>query len=205
MAGKALNGPASNKRGGGKKRELAQGKLVDIYVWKASTREVLAKITGFHRRAISQLAFSPSGKRLLSIGQDDQNSVAVYDWATQSMLGNAKVDPAKVFSAAWKSETEFSTCGMKHMKTFTMSGANINGKKGSYLKSLGNVAMNCVNYVCNGVLVTGIQNGGLVKWNGNSAAKPIMKHTDAIWAIENIGAQSFVTGGNDGKIIKWNS
>ena len=94
MAGKALNGPASNKRGGGKKRELAQGKLVDIYVWSASTREVLAKITGFHRRAISQLAFSPSGSKLLSIGKDDQNSVAIYDWATQAMLGNAKVDPA---------------------------------------------------------------------------------------------------------------
>jgi len=54
MAGKALNGPKSNTgTKGGKKKELAQGKLVDIYVWSASTREVLAKITGFHRRAIS--------------------------------------------------------------------------------------------------------------------------------------------------------
>ena len=53
MAGKALNGPKSNTRGGGARKELAQGKLVDIYVWSASTREVLAKITGFHRRAIS--------------------------------------------------------------------------------------------------------------------------------------------------------
>ena len=71
MAGKALNGPASNKRGGGQKKALAQGKLVDIYVWRASTREVICKITGFHRRQISQLAFSPNGKLLLSIGKDD--------------------------------------------------------------------------------------------------------------------------------------
>ena len=49
------------------------------------------------------------------------------------MLGNAKVDPGKVFSAAWKNETEFATSGAKHMKIFTMSGANLNGKKGSYL------------------------------------------------------------------------
>lgn len=91
------------------------------------------------------------------------------------------------------------------MKTFTMSGANINGKKGSYLKSLGNVAMTCVNYVCNGTLVTGVQSGGLVKWNGNSAAKPIMHHSDAIWAIENINPSSFITGGNDGKVITWNA
>jgi len=173
MAGKALNGPKSNVKGGGKKKDLAQGKLVDIYVWSASTREVLAKITGFHRRAISQLAFSPNGKKLLSIGKDDHNSVAVYDWATQAMLGNAKVDPGQVFSAAWKNETEFSTCGVKHMKVFSFSGSNLNGKKGSYLKTLGNVAMTCVAYVLNGVLVTGSQDGGLVKWNGSSAGKPI--------------------------------
>lgn len=53
MAGKELKGPPSNTRGGGQKKALAQGKLVDIFVWKASTREVLATICGFHRRAIS--------------------------------------------------------------------------------------------------------------------------------------------------------
>lgn len=42
MAGKELKGPASNKRGGGQKKALAQGKLVDIFVWRASTQEVVA-------------------------------------------------------------------------------------------------------------------------------------------------------------------
>ena len=120
------------------------------------------------------------------------------------MLGNAKVDPAQVFSAAWKNETEFATCGVKHMKIFTMSGANLNGKKGSYLQSVGNVPLSCVNYVLNGVLLSGAGNGGLIKWQGTSASKPIKHHTDAIWAIENINAQSFVTGGNDGKVVFWN-
>jgi len=121
------------------------------------------------------------------------------------MLGNAKVDPGQVFSAAWKNETEFSTCGAKHMKVFTLSGANLNGKKGSYLQSVGNIALTCVAYVLNGVLVTGAQDGGLIKWAGSSAGKPIKQHTDAIWAIEK-GAQAntFVTGGNEGKIIIWN-
>jgi hypothetical protein len=89
------------------------------------------------------------------------------------MIGNAKVDPDQVFSAAWKNETEFSTCGAKHMKVFTMSGANINGKKGNYLQTLGNIAMTSIAYVLNGVLVTGAQDGGLVKWNGTTAAAPI--------------------------------
>ena len=93
------------------------------------------------------------------------------------------------------------------MKVFTMAGANLNGKKGSYLQQLGNLKMTCVQYVCNGILVTGVENGGLVKWSGTSASKPIMgKHSDAIWTIEN-GAQAntFVTGGNDGKVVMWNN
>jgi transcription initiation factor IIE alpha subunit len=38
----------------------SEGKLVVIYIWKASTREVLAKIFGFHRRAIKNLKFFQS-------------------------------------------------------------------------------------------------------------------------------------------------
>lgn len=53
MAGKALNEAAANTRGGGQKKAARQGKLVEVYVWKASTREVIAKIFGFQRRAIS--------------------------------------------------------------------------------------------------------------------------------------------------------
>jgi len=71
------------------------------------------------------------------------------------MIGNAKVDPGQVFSAAWKNESEFATCGAKHMKIFSMQGSNVNGKKGSYLKALGNIAMTSVQYVLNGVLLTG--------------------------------------------------
>ena len=146
---------------------------MDVYVWKASTREVVAKIFGFQRRAISNLAFSPGGEKLLTIGKDDHNSVAVYNWANQAILGSSKVDPAQVFAAAWKNENEFSTCGMKHCKTFTLQGSNLNGKKNTYSGSAGMIAMTSLNYVLNGIMVTGAQDGGLIRWTGSSAQKPI--------------------------------
>jgi microtubule-associated protein-like 6 len=170
MAGKGLTDKTVKGKG---RQALKQGKLVDVFVWKSSTREVVAKISGFQRRAISQLAFSPNGQRLLTIGKDDHNSVAVYDWANQAIIGSSKVDPAQVFAAAWKDENTFSTCGMKHCKTFTLSGANLNGKKNSYSGSTGMIAMTALNYVLNGILVTGAQDGSLIKWNGSSAGKPI--------------------------------
>jgi echinoderm microtubule-associated protein-like 6 len=51
----------------------AQGKakMVDVFVWDVSSQQVLAQLTGFHRRAVNCLQFSPSGGKLLTIGQDD--------------------------------------------------------------------------------------------------------------------------------------
>lgn len=209
MAAKALGPERSNTKinQGAKGREaLQEGKLVDIYIWKASTKEVITKIRGFHRRAVRQLQFSPSGQRLLSIGEDDHHSVAVYDWANNAVLGTAKVDPDKVFDAAWKDENVFATCGVKHLKVFTLNGSNLNGQKGSYAQVCGMIAMTCCSYVANGVLLTGAQDGGLIKWAGTSASKPVKKHTDAIWCIQKgTDGTTFWTGGNDAKLICWNA
>lgn len=39
----------------------AQGKakMVDVFVWDVSSQQVLAQLTGFHRRAVNCLQFSP--------------------------------------------------------------------------------------------------------------------------------------------------
>lgn len=131
MAGKELNEASAGRRAVGdklEKKESKQGKLVQIYIWRASTREVIAKIIGFHRRAVRQLAFSPSGKKLLSIGEDDKHSVAIYDWASQNKLCDASVDLAQVYDAKWSTdENTFATCGTKHMKLFKQNGQTLQG------------------------------------------------------------------------------
>lgn len=47
-----------------------QAKLIDIFVWRISTQEVLACLSGFHRYGVDVLKFSTSGSKLLSVGQD---------------------------------------------------------------------------------------------------------------------------------------
>ena len=51
-----------------------------VFVWDAVTGRVLRKLGGFHRRAVTALAFSADGNYLATTGQDDQHSVALYDW-----------------------------------------------------------------------------------------------------------------------------
>ena len=114
----------------------AKGKsnLLDIYVWNAATQAPLQQISGFHQRAIRVLTFSPAGDKLLSVGEDDQHSVAVYDWANNRMIASAKVDPDKIFDGIWKDDKEFALVGLKCVKFFTLQGTTLTPRKGLYGK-----------------------------------------------------------------------
>jgi microtubule-associated protein-like 6 len=98
------------------------GKLVNLMIWKASTQEKLMEINGFIRRACKHLHFSPSGQKLMAIGDDDHHSLAIYDWANKAMLANTKTDPGDVYAACWKDENVFTTVGAKHVITYTQNG-----------------------------------------------------------------------------------
>jgi len=41
-------------------------------------------------------------------------------------------EPDKVLDACWKDETEFATCGIKHVKFFTLNGINLTMSRGIY-------------------------------------------------------------------------
>lgn len=55
-------------------------KIVDVHVWDADSKQQKVVLKRFHKRAVVLVEFSPSGKRILTVGQDDKNSLAVYDW-----------------------------------------------------------------------------------------------------------------------------
>ena len=70
-----------------------KAKLIEIYIWEIQSKKVLACLKGFHLRAICCVAFSPTGKYLLSIGRDDNNSLAIYDWFNNNrLITTSKVD-----------------------------------------------------------------------------------------------------------------
>ncbi len=83
----------------------ATKKIVDVHVWDADEKKLVAKLSDFHQRAVVLVLFSPSGKYLLTVGQDDKNSLAVYDLKSKTIAWKSTVDGAKVNAAAWKSDT----------------------------------------------------------------------------------------------------
>jgi WD40 repeat protein len=50
--------------------QRGKAKKIDIFVWNTTTMQMLAQLNNFHLGAIRKLEFSPSGDKLLTIGED---------------------------------------------------------------------------------------------------------------------------------------
>lgn len=87
-----------------KNRKKPTQKIVDVMVWQIENMQRIARFTGFHLRAILLLSFSPSGKKLLTVGQDDNHSIAVYNWAQDALIFSAKTSRGKLNAASWQSD-----------------------------------------------------------------------------------------------------
>ena len=62
-----------------------------VHVWDSESGSRLAVLPLVHARAIPALAFSLDGRKILSVGDDDNHSVALYSTASGSWT-DAKVD-----------------------------------------------------------------------------------------------------------------
>lgn len=76
MAGKEMR--EKTKMNAGRQKPI-DGKLVDIYIWNASTCEQIGPpIRGLHRRAVRHLEFDHGGLHLMSVGEDDKHHMGIY-------------------------------------------------------------------------------------------------------------------------------
>ena len=169
----------------GQMAKAGKAKMIDLFIWditklpaetncefsEKNTKldQGVINLKGCHLRAIRILAFSPDGSKLLSGGQDDDNSVAVHDWAKSQLIVKTPVDKAKVLDAVWLNNEEFVTVGPKHIKFFALKGRTINGKRGVFGKiALEPLVCACVSFE-NNTLVTGTSKGNLIVWTGGNA------------------------------------
>lgn len=193
--------PNKNIIATGQMAKAGKAKLIDIYVWDATTKEVKANLKGFHLRAVRNLAFSPNGSKLLSGGQDDDNSIAVYDWENSKIICTSPVDKARVMDLGFSSENEFVSIGLKHIKFFSVNGRNLNVKKGIF----GSIKQESLLSMCfgfsNNTLLTGDTKGNLIVWSGRNAIKSFKSHNGAVYTLYSGKNNLVYSGGEDG-IIK---
>lgn len=183
-----------------------KAKTIDLYVWDSETKKEFCNLNHFHLRAVVALAFSADGSKLLSVGQDDDNSLAIHDWSSKTLLCTSNVDKAKVTGVAWSpvSPNEFVTVGAKVIKFWVLNGRNVSSKIGKMDKNDKLFPFTCVTYAFKGVVVTGSASGAVVLWNGGAAGKTNVAHQGEVGSLFALNDLLY-SGGADGKVIIWES
>ena len=94
-----------------------RGAVPLVLIWEADTLQVRMVLQGFHRRGVSHVNFSKNGKFLLTIGADEDHSIAVYEWAKGEVAVHVKGGSETIYGSAFKPDNSgFIHCGYKHIK-----------------------------------------------------------------------------------------
>lgn len=181
------------------------GRKPRVILWDVHSGNTLQVIQGFHRRAVRLLAFSPSGEKLVTIGDDDDHSVAVYRVADGALLASSKGDKNRVLDVAFSLDGHtLVTVGVRHVRFWAVSGRTVSSKKGIMgRKGDPRVAKTCVAFV-RGQTLTGQADGSLYLWGGRTVASKHAAHKGGVRALCVLpGGDSFLSAGADGRVLVW--
>ena len=126
------------------------GRVPTIWVWDASTQTSLARIEGFHRRGISNLAFSNDSTMLASSGLEEEHQFAIWDWKRQKMLAcEPRSHRKRVLDLSWSPKDKYVVqVGVDHIQFHHLQGRNIVSKCPEYVVQLVSLLSLSVCSVC---------------------------------------------------------
>lgn len=192
------------------------GKFPKIVLWDANTGVTLRTIM-HHKKGVTNLLFSLDGEQLISIGMDEDRTVAVHNTKTGNLLGKGKVGKGIDVYCMSVSSNFFLIGGKNYMKFWdlpakTSSGGELPSKTGLYyLKTVKvRTATACTCVGADGL--SGMIDGTLLLWKERSNTKCIAQaHTGAITVMHCVtpanglrdAGQRFLSGGKDGFVHMW--
>ena len=192
-----------------------------VHVWDARSGRSASLLGPVHRRRISVLAFCLEGRRLVSIGADDDASLALYrslsgEWHDAEILflvssGDRPCLFACFSSSVSGSSTEemfdLATGGDGRMYFWGVTGATAVPTEGVWGPAAERQMLLCGAAVGDRV-ATGTSTGAILVWRGRTCEKSIAAHEGSVESIHASGndddiSGGFVTGASDGFIKLW--
>ena len=174
-----------------------------VCVWSTKTNRVLAELRGFHQRAVTSLSFDATGKFLVTVGLDDEHSIAVYDWENKKVLANSKGDTKRIFNCKYNPhDGRIVTVGEQHVKFWVMENGYLVGKNGVFGRLGKPSTVLSIAFGEDGSTFTGTQHGTVYQW-ADGGEECIQKfdfvHEGPVHDIF-VTEDYIITGGNDGKV-----
>lgn len=144
--------------------------------------------------------FSPSGSKLLSVGEDTNHSFALYDWMDGEVLASAQVSRDIITGCDFKTEHEFAICAVNSVKFWTVNGYNCLCSNGilPHTEPLTAIVYGFTKKIC----LTGTANGNIIIWDKERADKLVEAHKKRICTMIT-RSNTLITGCEDGHVVVW--
>ncbi len=151
--------------------------------------ETVSILQGAHERGVCAVAFSSDGKRLATVGLDNDHSIVIWGWKKGEKLASTRGHKDKIFMISWDpfATDKLMTVGIKHIKFWTQVGGGFTSKRGVFGKKGAQTTMLCVEYgVVAGRSFTGGANGMVYRWEGSGLAGTVKGHTGPVFALSKV-------------------
>ena len=196
------------------------GKMVpSICVRSFPTFEIVRRLQGGAEQGYACMDISPDGKRVVSIGMNPDNTLAIWDIESESILSRAKAFGQGVFQAKFSSFAtsgdRIITSGTGHIRFWEMANTFTGVKLKGYIGKFGKIDMTDIHSFVelpNGDVLTGSESGHLLLWEANYAkcrfvmsnTKCSPAHKGGTFVVKHLHNMNMIlTSGADGYLRWW--
>ncbi|XP_035383252.1 echinoderm microtubule-associated protein-like 6 isoform X2 [Electrophorus electricus] len=181
------------------------GKDPFVCVWDSYSLTTVSILRDVHTHGVACLGFDTDGQRLVSVGLDAKNTVCVWDWKKGRMLATATGHSDRIFDISWDAflPQRLVSCGVKHIKFWTLCGNALTPKRGIFGKAGDLQTILCLATAKDEVTYSGALNGDVYVWRGLNLVRTIQAaHGAGIFSMHAC-EEGFATGGRDGCVRLW--
>ncbi|XP_053700273.1 echinoderm microtubule-associated protein-like 5 [Synchiropus splendidus] len=181
------------------------GKEPYICVWDSYTVQTVSILKDVHSHGIACLAFDLEGQCLVSVGLDSKNTICVWDWRRGKVLAAAPGHTDRIFDISWDlyQPSKLVSCGVKHIKFWSLCGNALTPKRGVFGKSGDLQTILCLACAKDEITYSGALNGDIYVWKGINLMRTVQgAHGSGIFSM-NACEEGFATGGRDGCVRLW--
>ena len=179
-----------------------------LYEHKKNYPKGVSNLKGILLKAIQILQFSPDGNKLVGSGQDEYNSIALWDTSNLNkitLIHEAKVDYTRILDICWVNNEEFVAVGPKFIKYFKINNGNLISLKGLF----GKLKTESLCSVCSAFnrIFTGTTTGNIIQWAEDKIRdiNNICKNGPIYCLHYNEKEKLMFSGGADGVIIAYDN
>ncbi|XP_072318016.1 echinoderm microtubule-associated protein-like 6, partial [Eucyclogobius newberryi] len=174
-----------------------------ICVWDSYSTSTVSILQEQHSHGVSGLGFSADGQRLVSVGLDQKNTVCVWDWRRGRVLASASGHSDRIFDVSFDPlhPDRLVTCGVKHIKFWTMCGTLLAFRRGVFGTVLEQTILSLS--LRDDITFSGALSGDVLVWSNGLLVRTVANaHAAGIFSLH-VSEDGFASGGRDGCVRLW--